>query len=70
MKRKNRTAKIHYKSVPRDTYYKKVPWLNLSGVWLEKIGFDVGDNITIVVQNKSLVISVSQKAPKADPYRL
>ncbi|MBV7532858.1 SymE family type I addiction module toxin [Chitinophaga sp. sic0106] len=68
MEHKSRIAKIHYKSVPRDTYYRKVPWLNLSGVWLEKLGFDVGDNIKIEIQQNSLVITVAEKAPKPEPY--
>ncbi|RAJ76680.1 toxic protein SymE [Chitinophaga dinghuensis] len=69
MEYKNRFGKVHYKSVPRDTYYKSVPWLNLSGVWLEKVGFDIGDNYQIEVKNNSLVITIVQKAPKPEPFK-
>lgn len=64
MRCKNRTAKIHAKGVPRTCEWKTVPWLNLSGVWLEKAGFEVGDNITISVSRNAITIKVAQKAPK------
>ncbi|WP_299176541.1 SymE family type I addiction module toxin [uncultured Chryseobacterium sp.] len=69
MEYKNRFGKVHYKFVPREAHYKAVPWLNLSGVWLEKLGFEIGDNIKIEIKKSSLVISVVQKAPKPDHYR-
>lgn len=25
---------------------KDVPWLNVSGVWLEELGFNIGDTVT------------------------
>lgn len=59
-----RSAKLHYKSTPRLCEYKQVPWLNLSGLWLEKAGFNVGDNISISVAKKTLVITVVRKAPR------
>ena len=64
----NRKAKLHYKSAPRVYEYKKVPWLNLSGFWLEKAGFEIGDSIAISVTEGTLVIKIAGKAPKIKPY--
>ncbi|MEA9414158.1 SymE family type I addiction module toxin [Flavobacterium sp. PL02] len=36
--------------------YKIVPWLSVSGVWLEKLGFKVGDTVNIIIREKLLVI--------------
>lgn len=33
-----------------------VPWLNLNGKWLERVGFRVGDRIEIDVKNNQLII--------------
>jgi toxic protein SymE len=35
---------------------KTVPWLNLSGVWLEELGFKVGDTVNIIIREKLLII--------------
>jgi len=36
--------------------YKTVPWLNLSGVWLERNGFNAGDSVEVSISNRQLVI--------------
>jgi toxic protein SymE len=64
----DRRAKLHYKHVPRLCKYKRVPWINLAGFWLEKAGFEIGDTISISVADKTLVIKVTDKAPKEKPY--
>ncbi|MGO4294391.1 SymE family type I addiction module toxin [Chitinophaga sp. RAB17] len=64
----DRKAKLHYKSAPRVYEYKKVPWINLSGLWLEKAGFDIGDSITISVNEGALTIRVASKAPKVKAF--
>ncbi|HVI46354.1 MAG TPA: SymE family type I addiction module toxin [Chitinophaga sp.] len=64
MQSKNKTAKIHKKGVPQTYGWKTVPWLNLSGVWLEKAGFDIGDSIAIEVAPNKIMITVAEKAPK------
>lgn len=33
-----------------------VPWLNVSGVWLEELGFKVGDVVNITTREKLLII--------------
>lgn len=35
---------------------KNVPWLNLSGVWLEQAGFYIDDPIEITVSKNQLII--------------
>lgn len=64
MQSKNRAAKIHAKGVPRLYEVKTVPWLNLSGNWLEEAGFEVGDEIAIAIEKNAITITVAQKAPK------
>ena len=34
-----------------------VAWLNLSGLWLEQAGFEVGDGIRVEVQQGQLIIT-------------
>ncbi|MBV8252332.1 MAG: SymE family type I addiction module toxin [Chitinophaga sp.] len=67
MQSKNRIVKIHGKWVQRTYEGKTVPWLNLSGVWLEKAGFEISDHIIISVENGVLTIKIHQKAPKPVP---
>lgn len=35
---------------------KEIPWLNVSGVWLEQAGFKAGDHIEITIENNMLTI--------------
>ena len=37
---------------------KEVPWLTTSGVWLEKLGFNIGDTVRITSRKGLLVIEV------------
>jgi toxic protein SymE len=48
-----------YREVNRDwngSQYKEIPWLNVSGVWLEKAGFKAGSRIEITVEDNLLII--------------
>jgi len=52
-------AKLHAKYAYRRSLRsggKDLPWLNLTGVWLEQAGFPVGQRIEIRVENKHLTI--------------
>jgi toxic protein SymE len=54
-----RQAKLHGKHRSLENHWrggKDVPWLNVSGVWLEEAGFEVGSAIEITVQNNQLII--------------
>ncbi len=59
MEKKTRLIKLHGKYRSLQTGWqrgKEVPWLNVSGVWLEAAGFKVGDPVEITVENKTLTI--------------
>ncbi|TWF39567.1 type I toxin-antitoxin system toxin SymE [Chitinophaga polysaccharea] len=60
----SKTARIHARGGERADGRKTVPWLNLSGIWLEKAGFDIGDGISISVAPNSITITVTEKIPK------
>ena len=52
-------AKLHgkYRSPSyRSSVSRNLPWLNLSGIWLEQAGFCIGQRIEIRVENKHLTI--------------
>jgi len=51
-----RLIKLHGKAHRRDRYYKYLPWLNVSGVWLEQAGFNIGDMLEIHVCAGQLTI--------------
>jgi toxic protein SymE len=36
--------------------YKVVPWLTLSGIWLEENGFKIGQQVEITVKQNELII--------------
>ncbi|QJB29915.1 type I addiction module toxin, SymE family [Chitinophaga oryzae] len=59
----NRTLLIHYKSVPRTGEYIRVPWLNLSGHWLTKAGFKIGDRIIVTVSKEAIKIKKVKTTP-------
>lgn len=48
-------SKIHSKYEPR-VIGSHVPWLSLSGLWLEKAGFGIGSSIEIQIQAGELRI--------------
>jgi toxic protein SymE len=51
-----RQVKLHSKYRALQNNSKQIPWLNVSGVWLEKAGFKVGDQVEITVKNNLLII--------------
>lgn len=36
--------------------WKQIPWLNVSGLWLEQAGFRAGDAVEIMVEHNTLTI--------------
>lgn len=63
MEKKTRQVKLHRKyrcsrasGWQRDNVDKEVPWLNVSGVWLQQAGFKVGDAVEITIENNRLII--------------
>lgn len=39
--------------------WRKIPWINLRGFWLEQAGFEIGMPYTIEVYDKKLVFTVT-----------
>lgn len=52
--KKNRRLKVYGQS--NGYNYHDVPTIVLKGKWLEAAGFDIGDNFTLEVMDKELVI--------------
>lgn len=59
-----RQIKLHGKySEPKTGWRregKEVPWLNVSGIWLEEAGFKIGDLVQITIENNMLIITSQQ----------
>lgn len=52
-----RKLKIHGKSQARAwNNHKDAPWLNVSGLWLDKAGFNIGCMVEITVAPNQLII--------------
>lgn len=51
---------FHVKGTDSNRYsgMRRVPWIRLGGVWLEKAGFKIGHVLKVEVRNKVLVISL------------
>lgn len=55
---KVRYIKLSGKAHPRDNHqYKNLPWLNMSGVWLQEAGFNIGDRLQVNVSQGQLTIT-------------
>jgi toxic protein SymE len=60
-KRNIRRVKLHskYREVRKNWqqgWYEPLPWLNVSGLWLEQAGFKAGDAVEITVAQNTLII--------------
>lgn len=52
-----RYIKLQRKTHARDYHhYKSLPWLNVSSVWLQEAGFNIGDRLAVSVEQGQLVI--------------
>lgn len=43
-----------------------VPWLTLSGIWLEDLGFKAGDTVRITTREKLLIIEPLEGTAKTE----
>lgn len=43
-----------------------VPWLTVSGVWLQELGFKAGDTVRITTREKLLIIEPLEGPAKAE----
>lgn len=59
---KSRQVKLQPKHRSLNGGNKNVPWLNVSGVWLEELGFKVGDVVRISTRDKLLIIEPAEPA--------
>ncbi|GAA3913123.1 type I addiction module toxin, SymE family [Chitinophaga oryziterrae] len=67
MAKQTRLVKLHgkYQLVRNHwNHGRDVPWLNVSGLWLEQAGFKVGDQLEITVGSKTL--KIKKKAVHGD----
>ena len=48
--------KIKTNRILKISYLNDKPYIRLSGKWLEKSGFNVGDKIKVKVKHKALII--------------
>lgn len=54
---KNRSMKVHYQS---GRNYKATPTIILKGQWLQEMGFEIGDYISVSCENGKLIITSSK----------
>lgn len=69
MEKQTRKIKLQPKSREQSNGQKVVPWLNVSGCWLEELGFKPGDLVEITTRERLLIIQpVSQVQEKRSGY--
>ncbi len=56
MPNRTKTIKIHTVYRNHSNNIRRVPVLRLSGVWLEKVGFTAGRQVTITIREELLII--------------
>lgn len=64
--KKTKQIKLQPKHREQSGGQKIVPWLNVSGVWLEELGFKVGDMVSITTREKLLIIEPMEGEAKAE----
>ncbi len=76
-KKNNKQVKVQAKYRPSQSRCmgasgKNVPWLNLSGVWLEEAGFNIGDMVSVVRRSGLLLlerIEFSDEEKEQEEYK-
>lgn len=66
LKKPNKATRVRWAAVQPAVYpplqqqhaWRKIPWLNLRGHWLDRAGFHIGTRYRIVVQNKKILLVV------------
>lgn len=58
MEKKTRLIRLcgKYRDLCTTSVVQEVPWLNVSGLWLERAGFKTGDQVEITIDNNQLII--------------
>lgn len=66
----NRQIKLQPKNRDQSGNHTVVPWLNISGVWLEELGFKVGDMVKITTRDRLLIVEpLEDTEQEAHEYR-
>jgi len=47
----------YYTPTYRSRVGRNLPWLNISGLWLERAGFSIGQTVEIAIENRKLTIT-------------
>lgn len=64
--RKTKQIKLQPKHREASCGQKIVPWLNVSGAWLEELGFKAGDIVSITTREKLLIIEPLEGEAKTE----
>jgi hypothetical protein len=60
-RKKVKMQSMYRPCVKRFNGYKQVPWLTISGVWLEQVGFSIGCIVEIITSQNQLIITKSNE---------
>ena len=66
-KKESRQLKIY--SLNRASDNKEVPQLRISGIWIEKLGFKVGDTINVTTRDRLLIIEPLKVTESGEDYK-
>ena len=66
-KQTSRQLKVY--GLNRSSDNKEVPQLRMSGVWIEQLGFKVGDMVSITTREKLLIIEPAVVAEPEEDYK-
>lgn len=66
-KRSSRQLKVY--GLNRSASSKEVPELRLAGVWIEQLGFKVGDLVNITTRDKLLIIEPAEVSEPETDYK-
>lgn len=64
--RNSKQVKLQSKYRKLSYGHKTVPCLSVSGVWLAKLGFKVGDTVRILTREKLLIIEILEDKGKTN----
>lgn len=66
-KQNTRQLKVHGLNRPSDN--KEVPQLRISGIWIEQLGFKVGDTVSITTRERLLIIEPIEAGEPEQDYK-
>lgn len=66
-KKASRQLKVY--GLNRSSDNKEVPQLRISGVWIEQLGFKVGDTVSITTRDRLLIIEPLEIAEPEQNYK-